>query len=106
MPLSWYVPDLRPLPAGYVIGEFGLGSADTTRPWHFDETSFGTPEALAVRRDWYLERLHWLESTDSPGAASFWTAGHFDILGVMDPRWRDEAVAEQVRSYNEGSFRR
>ena len=34
--VSWYVPDWRPLPAGYVIGELGLGSTDITRPWHFD----------------------------------------------------------------------
>jgi hypothetical protein len=98
--LSWYVPDLRPLPAGYVIGEFGLGSADVTRPWHFDSSTFQTPESLAIRRLWYLERLAWLERTVSPGAACFWTAGHFDVLGVMDERWRDDAVVAAVRLYN------
>jgi hypothetical protein len=98
--LSWYVPDLRPLPDGYVIGEFGLGSADVTRPWHFDAATFDTPEALAVRRAWYLQRLSWLEGTVSPGAACFWTAGHFDVLGVVDERWRDQDVLDAVRLYN------
>jgi hypothetical protein len=98
--LSWYVPDLRPLPEGYVIGEFGLGSADVMRPWHFDASTFGTPEALAVRRTWYLERVQWLERTVSPGAACFWTAGHFDVLGIMDEQWRDDAIVEAVRFYN------
>lgn len=101
--LSWYVPDLRPLPEGYVIGELGLGSTDVSRPWHFDASTFSTPEALAVRRTWYLERLDWLEQVRTPRAACFWTAGHFDILGVMHPEWRDGAVVERVREYNHAS---
>ena len=104
--LSWYVPDLRPIPDGYVLGEFGLGSADVSRPWHFDASTFTTPEALAIRRQWYLERLRWLETIHSPGAACFWTAGHFDVLGVMHPEWRDEAVVEAVRAYNYASSSR
>jgi hypothetical protein len=97
--LSWYVPDLRPLPDGYVIGELGLGSVHVTRPWHFDAGTFQTQDALAVRRRWYLERIGWLESVRSPGAACFWTAGHFDVLGVMRPEWGDDAIVEAVRAY-------
>ena len=98
--LSWYVPDLRPLPEGYVIGEMGLGSSDVTRPWHFDAATLRTPEALEVRRNWYLRRVEWLWAQRSPRAACFWTAGHFDVLGVMHPEWRDDAVVEAVKMYN------
>lgn len=101
--LSWYVADDRPLPDGYVIGEFGLGSSDVTRPWHFDASTLKTPEALAVRRDWYLKKLDWLRQQDSPRAACFWTAGQYDVLGVMHPEWKDDAVAEAVRSYLQAS---
>lgn len=102
--LSWYVPDSRPLPDGYVVGEFGLGSSDLTRPWHFDASTFRTPEALAARREWYLRRIDWLSAQNSPGAACFWTAGHFDVLGIMHPEWRDDAVVEAVRAYNAASL--
>ncbi|HYO79923.1 MAG TPA: hypothetical protein VES20_00865 [Bryobacteraceae bacterium] len=101
--LSWYVADDRPMPEGYVIGELGLGSSDTSRPWHFDSSTLRTPEALAIRREWYLERLTWLETVRSPRAAAFWTAGQFDVLGVREPEWRDEAVAEAIRRYNQAS---
>lgn len=101
--LSWYVPDLRPIPDGYVIGELGLGSVDVSRPWHFDAATFRTAEALAVRRQWYIDRLHWLQTARSPGAACFWTAGHFDVLGIMRPEWGDQAIVEAVRSYNYAS---
>jgi hypothetical protein len=99
--LSWYIPDWRPLPEGYVIGELGLGSADVSRPWHFDASTFVSPEALAIRREWYLRRLEWLAVQASPFAACLWSAGHFDVLGVMHPEWRDDRIAEAVRSYNE-----
>jgi hypothetical protein len=101
--LSWYVPDLRPLPEGYVIGELGLGSTDTSRPWHFDAATFATAEGRAIRRSWYLQRLAWLRGVRSPGAAAFWTSGHFDVLGVMRAEWRDDAVAEAIRAYNQDS---
>ena len=94
--LSWYVSDWRPLPEGYVIGEMGLGSIDASRPWHFDASTFGDDRALALRRDWYLRLLAWLRQQDSPKAACFWTAGHFDVLGIMNRRWRDDAVVEAV----------
>lgn len=101
--LSWYVPDWRPIPSGYVIAELGLGSTDTTRPWHFDASTFRTPEDFAIRRRWYLEALSWLRTVDSPRAACFWSAGHFDILGVMNPDWRDEEVLEAIRAYHQAS---
>ena len=101
--VSWYVPDWRPLPAGYVIGELGLGSTDITRPWHFDASTFQTPADLRIRQSWYMEALNWLRTVDSPTAACFWTAGHFDVLGVMDERWRDDEVVEAVRTYNQAS---
>ena len=101
--LSWYVADWRPLPEGYVIGELGLGSVDVNRPWHFDASTLQTPEALAVRRAWYLRRLTWLAEQESPRAACFWTAGQYDILGVMHPEWRDDAVVEAVRARNAGA---
>ena len=101
--LSWYMPDWRPLPDGYVIGELGLGSTDVSRPWHFDASTFRTPEDFAVRRRWYLDALQWLTTMQNSRAACFWTAGHFDILGIMDCRWRDDAVVEAVRAYNQAS---
>ena len=97
--LSWYVAHWDPLPEGYVIGELGLGSSDVTRPWHFDAATLRTPEALAVRRQWYLRRLAWLADQKSPRAACFWTAGQFDVLGIMRPEWRDEDVVNAVRAY-------
>jgi hypothetical protein len=100
--LSWYMPDWRPFPAGRVVGELGLGSTDVARPWHFDSATFQTPDQFAVRRNWYLEALRWLAAIDSPRAACFWTAGHFDVLGIMHPEWRDDAVVEAVRAYNHG----
>lgn len=101
--VSWYVPDWRPAPAGCVIGELGLGSTDTLRPWHFDAATFQTPEDFAIRRRWYREALEWLRSVQSPRAACFWTAGHFDVLGIMNPQWRDDNIVEAVRAYNQAS---
>jgi hypothetical protein len=97
--LSWYVAHWYPLPEGYVIGEMGLGSSDVKRPWHFDASTLRTSESLAVRREWYLRRLRWLAQQKSPRAACLWTAGQFDVLGIMHAEWRDEAVAGEVRAY-------
>jgi hypothetical protein len=83
----------------YTIGEMGLGSTDVNRPWHFDAATFRTPEDLTIRRDYYLRTLDWL-SHRTGRAASFWTAGHFDVLGIMHPEWRDDAVVEAVKAYN------
>lgn len=101
--VSWYVPHRRPVPEGWTIGEFGLGSTDIRRPWHFDAATFRTPADFAVRRRWYLQTVEWLPESGSAGAACFWTAGQFDILGVFHPYWGDEEVVEAVRAYNQAS---
>jgi hypothetical protein len=86
----------------YTVGEMGLGSNDINRPWHFDATTFHSPEDFTVRREFYLRLIEWL-SARTGRAATFWTAGHFDVLGVMHPEWRDESVVEAVRAYNYAS---
>jgi hypothetical protein len=98
--MSFYPPGEWVLPEGWTIGEFGLGSTDTSRPWHFDAATFQTEDDFAIRRDWYLRFLEWLPLSGAAGAAAFWTAGHFDVLGVMHPEWRDDAILEAVRAYN------
>jgi hypothetical protein len=101
--ISFYPPEgdwsLEP---EYTIGECGLGSIDVNRPWHFDASTFQTPEHFAIRRGYYLRSLDWL-SQRTGRAATFWTAGHFDILGIMHPEWRDDAVVEAVKAYNQAS---
>ena len=84
----------------FAIGEFGLGSADLSRPWHFDAATFRNPEALVRRRQYYLEFLKALR--ESPGIfgahpASFWTVGHFDFL---DGEFRDDDLRAAVKRYN------
>jgi hypothetical protein len=89
----------------FVIGEFGLGCTDITRPWHFDASTFRTPEDFELRRDYYLRFLEWLNTqpyTQSP--VTFWSAGHFDFLGVLDQpglaAFRDATLREAVWEYN------
>jgi len=89
----------------FVIGEFGLGCTDITRPWRFDASTFRTPEDFELRRDYYLRFLEWLNAqpyTQSP--VTFWSAGHFDFLGVLDQPglsvFRDETLREAVWEYN------
>jgi hypothetical protein len=100
--------DLRdvagPLPE-FAIGEFGLGCTDTTKPWHFEATSFQMPEHFELRRDYYLRFLEWAAAqryTSSP--VTFWTAGHFDFLGVLEQTglelFRDDVLREAVSEYN------
>ncbi len=97
--MSFYMPGEWRIDPGWTIGEFGLGSTDVDRPWHFDAATFATEDAWEVRREWYLQFLDWLPSSGSTGAAAFWTAGHFDVLGVMDPGWGDVKIVEAVRGY-------
>ena len=101
--MSFYPAGEWTLPEGWTIGEFGLGSTDITRPWHFDASTFQTAEDFSIRQDWYLRFFEWLPVSGAIGAAAFWTAGHFDVLGVMHPEWRDDAVLEAVRAYNYAS---
>lgn len=101
--ISFYPPGEWIFPEGYTIGEFGLGSTDTNKPWHFDASKFQTPDDFEIRRTWYQQFLHWLPSSGAAGAASFWTAGHFDVLGIMHPEWRDEEVLAAVVAYNQAA---
>jgi hypothetical protein len=102
------VRDLReiagPAPE-FVIGEFGLGCTDITKPWHFESSAFSTPEHFEVRRDYYLRFLEWAAAqpyTASP--ITFWTAGHYDFLGVLEQpgleAFRDDLLREAVSEYN------
>ena len=91
--------DVWDLDPGFTIGEFGLGSTDVRRPWYFDAATFRTPGDFAIRTAWYLKFLEWLRTRDGR-AACFWTAGHFDVLGVMNPEWRDDRIVEAVVDYN------
>jgi hypothetical protein len=101
--ISFYLPGGNwSLEPEYTIGECGLGSTDTNRPWHFDASTFRTPEDFAVRRDYYVRLLGWLAMREGR-AATFWTAGHFDVLGIMNPEWRDDAIVEAVAAYNQAS---
>ena len=100
--ISFYPSGRWELDPRYTIGEFGLGSTDITRPWRFDATTFQSPEDFALRRDWYVRFLEWLRMRTGR-AASFWTAGHFDVLGVMHRQWRDDGVVDAVLAYNQAS---
>lgn len=89
----------------FAIGEFGLGCTDVTKPWHFDVSTFQTPEHFELRRDYYLRFLQWIETqpyTASP--VTFWTAGHYDFLGVLEQPglevFRDEALRNAIWEYN------
>jgi hypothetical protein len=88
---------------GFAIGEFGLGSTDFERPWHFDSSTFQTPAQRALRVRFYVAFLGWLKQQENVQAATFWTAGHFDILGVMDPQWGEATIRDLVESYNYAS---
>jgi len=97
--VSFYTPEPWRLKEKYTIGEFGLGSTDEKRPWYFGEDrSFRTEEDFAARRAWYLRFLEWLKGREGH-AASFWTVGQFDVLGLFHPQWRDDGIVEAVRAY-------
>jgi hypothetical protein len=91
---------------GFAIGEFGLGSPDISRPWHFDAGAFTTSETFAIRQRYYLEFLDVLTRslmyTIHP--ATFWTVGHFDFLGALGwpgmERFRDDTLRQAVYDYN------
>jgi hypothetical protein len=97
--VSFYPSGRWELDGDYTIGEFGLGSTNITKPWHFDASTFRSADDFALRRDWYVRFLGWL-GMRTGRAACFWTAGHFDVLGVMHPQWRDDAIVEAVCAYN------
>lgn len=97
--ISFYPPGDWELAPQFTIGEFGLGSTRLDHPWLCDAQSFHAPGAREIRRGYYLRFLNWIASRTGR-AACFWTAGHFDILGIMHPDWRDEVLIEAVREYN------
>jgi hypothetical protein len=98
------------LPAGpaFTIGEFGLGSADTSRPYHFDAaTLLNIPGALDLRRTYYLGFLDFLRQSPDvvkDRASAFWTVTHFDFLGAHqwpgNEPFRDDRLRQAVYEYN------
>lgn len=94
---------------GFTIGEFGLGSADLSRPWHCDAASLLVPGAMHVRRRYYLAFLEFLRGAvdlvgDRPSA--FWTVDHCDFLGALrfpgSELFRDDELRQAVADYNLG----
>ena len=98
------------LPAGpaFAIGEFGLGSADVSRPYHSDPaTLLNVPGALDLRQQYYLGFLEFLrQSGDLPGTrpSTFWTVTHFDFLGALgwagNEPFRDDRLRQAIYDYN------
>ncbi|MBI3281398.1 MAG: hypothetical protein HYZ57_16320 [Acidobacteria bacterium] len=99
----------------FAIGEFGLGCPDPSRPYHVDSGAFLNhtgnldPVAQDLRRRYYLRFFDFLRSHPDlcrGHPATFWTAGHFDFLGVLeqDARaiFRDDKLREAVFAYNQG----
>ena len=92
----------------FAVGEFGLGSADTTRPWYFDEKTFLRPDgkmddgARQTRRMFYNGFLNALSSgLENVERVSFWTVAQYDFLGVCgNDVFRDEELRSAVRDYN------
>jgi hypothetical protein len=98
---------LRQLAPGpdFAVGEFGLGSSDTSRPWHCDAASLKQPESISIRRTYYLKFLHWLrDQTYTASPVTFWTVGHFDFLGVLEQPgcecFEDDVLRRAVMDYN------
>jgi hypothetical protein len=92
----------------FTIGEFGLGSADTSRPYHFDpSTLVNIAGALDLRRAYYSGFLEFLrQSPDVVGdrASSFWTVTHFDFLDALhwpgNEPFRDDRLRQAIYDYN------
>ena len=91
----------------FTIGEFGLGCAELSRPWHSDAASLLMPGAMDVRRRYYLAFLQFLrDAGDLVGnrPSAFWTVGHCDFLGALrfpdaEP-FRDDELRQAVADYN------
>ncbi len=91
----------------FSFGEFGLGCADLTRPWHTDAASFRATGAMETRRQYYLAFLQFLRTAgglvrDRPSA--FWTVAHCDFLGALQwpgaEAFRDDKLRQAVMEYN------
>ncbi len=95
------------LPAGpaFAIGEFGLGSADVSRPYHSDPaTLLG---AMDAREQYYLGFLEFLRRPANLAGtrpSSFWTVTHFDFLGALqwpgNEPFRDDRLRQAIYEYN------
>ena len=95
------------LPKGpaFTIGEFGLGSADVSRPYHSDPGTLLS--AMDVRQQYYLGFLEFLrQSGDVVGTrpSAFWTVTHFDFLGAFawpgNELFRDDKLRQAIYDYN------
>ncbi|HYZ83809.1 MAG TPA: hypothetical protein VE621_05380 [Bryobacteraceae bacterium] len=95
--------------ADLVVGEFGVGSSDMTRPWHFDRSTFFDDggglrvDVMEKRRAFYRGWLEALRDTNYRRAACFWTVDQYDFLGIHSHTFADDALREEVRQYNESS---
>jgi hypothetical protein len=99
--VSFYTAEPWQLAGEWVIGEFGLGSTDLDHPARFEASPpFRTDEDFAARRAWYIRFLGWLKGREGKRAASFWTTGQYDVLGLTWTNWRDGAIVDAVRAYN------
>jgi hypothetical protein len=98
------------LPAGpaMAIGEFGLGSADVTRPYQSDPATFlNNSGAFELRTAYYLGFLEFLRQSRElmkGRAAAFWTVTHFDFLGALgwpgNEPFRDDRLRQAIQEYN------
>lgn len=89
----------------FAIGEYGLGSADPSRPWHFADDSHRGSGALEIRRKFYLGLLECLRAAPhlfGSHPVTFWTVHQYDFLGVHDDAFRDDVLRAAVAGYNAG----
>jgi hypothetical protein len=97
----------------FAVGEFGIGCADPSRPWHFDAATFLCPDgtldrgARELRRKYYMGFLECLRKAPHLFGAhpvTFWTMTHYDFLGALAypgyETFRDEVLRDAVARYN------
>jgi len=96
----------------FAIGEYGLGCADPAKPWHFDAATLLSgdrmdPGAVEIRRKFYLGLLACLRTAPhlfGSHPVTFWTATHYDFLGMLDypgcAVFRDDQLRKAVAAYN------
>jgi hypothetical protein len=93
----------------FAIGEYGLGCADPSKPWHFDALTLRESGATEMRRKFYLGLLDCLRAAPhlfGSHPVTFWTATHFDFLGAHGypgyEAFRDDVLRNAVKAYNTG----
>ncbi|MEP6536129.1 MAG: hypothetical protein ABJF23_12460, partial [Bryobacteraceae bacterium] len=94
------------LPAGpgFAIGEFGLGSADVSRPYQSDAAALlNVPGAIDLREQYYLGFLEFLRRSGGLTGgrpSAFWTVTHFDFLGTLqwpgNEPFRDDRLRQAI----------